>query len=301
MPAQNIAVSHADTGLVTAEVTRAERISPSFVRLTISGPDVREWRDLGFDQWFRLAIPVAGEATRFDRMSERFDMRGYLRYLTLPKATRPAIRNYTVREFRAELGELDIDFVVHGGDANDGAGPGTAGHSAAADRGIAGPWAAELPIGARVALIDQGCGFTAPAPGDPAPHVLLAGDESALPAVAGILRDLPADATGDAIIEVPDPADRQELQHPAGVRVHWLDRAATAAAPTAAPAAARPGAAALDALRALPSGRQPGGAIPSHAFVAGEQQLASGGRKHLVGTLGMPRDAVTFCGYWRQK
>ncbi|WP_440312260.1 siderophore-interacting protein [Leucobacter chromiireducens] len=281
MPAQNITVSHADTGLVTAEVTRAERISPSFVRVTVSGADVRAWRGLGFDQWFRLAIPVAGDATRFDRMSERFDMRGYLRYLTLPKATRPAIRNYTVREFRAELGEIDIDFVVHGGGHDDEHG-GT-------DAGVAGPWATGLPVGARVALIDQGCGFAATS--EAAPHVLLAGDESALPAVAGILRDLPAEATGDAIIEVPEAADRQELVHPAGVRVHWLNRANNPAA--------RPGTAALDALRAL--SREPGTRIPSRAFVAGEQQLASGGRKHLVSTLGVPKEAVTFCGYWRQK
>ena len=291
MPAQNITVSHADSGLVTAQVTRAERLSPGFVRVTIAGEELAAWRHLGFDQWFRLAIPVAGEATRFDRMSERFDMRGYLRYLTLPKATRPAIRNYTVREFRADARELDIDFVIHGGAAPGSAAPGGANpdgsrHDAAGhDGGIAGPWAATLPLGARVALIDQGCGFAAP--GEPAPRVLLAGDESALPAVAGILRDLPADATGDAIVEVPDSADRQELAHPAGVRVHWLDRAAEPAA--------RPGAAALRALRELDA------PAPHRAFVAGEQQLASGGRKHLVGALGVPREAVTFCGYWRQK
>lgn len=288
MPAQNIAISHAETGLVTAEVGRAERISPSFVRMTFVGPQLRTWRHIGFDQWFRLAIPVAGDTTRFDRLSERFDMRGYLRYLTLPKATRPAIRNYTVREFRAEAGELDVDFVVHGGE-------GHANHpGSGSNAGIAGPWAETLPRGAHVALIDQGCGYRATETA--APYVVLAADESALPAVAGILRDLPRGATGDAIIEVPDPADQQPLHAPPGVAVHWLTRSS----------AARPGSSALRLLRELPM-RDPAPAVPDpaagefRAFIAGEQQLATGGRRHLLTERGIAKADVTFCGYWRQK
>ncbi|MFV0433993.1 MAG: siderophore-interacting protein [Leucobacter sp.] len=281
MPSTNIAVSHSDTGFVTAEVTRAERISPSFVRVTVAGEELAGWRHLGFDQWFRLAIPVAGESTRFDRLSKRFDMRGYLRYLTLPKATRPAIRNYTVREFRRagdsgdssgdsgrSGGELDIDFVVHGDDGSPGS-------------GIAGPWAASLPLGARVALIDQGCGYR---PVEGARRVVLAGDESALPAVLGILRDLPRDVIGEAIIEVPDAADEQPHEAPAGVEVRWITRAHGAAI----------GEAALAALRTTGEWDE-----PVSAFVAGEQRLASGGRRFLVNDRGLPKNDVDFCGYWR--
>ncbi len=56
----------------------------------------------------------------------------------------------------------------------------------------------------------------------------------------------------------------------------------------------RPGMAALRALQDLTP--------PSHrvnAFVAAESQLAAGGRRHLVGEWGVPKDRVTFCGYWR--
>ncbi|MBL3685551.1 siderophore-interacting protein [Leucobacter zeae] len=277
MPASNIAVAHATTGLVTAEVVSAERISPSFVRLGVAGDGLADWRHLGFDQWFRLAIPVAGDATRFDRLSERFDMRGYLRYLTLPRATRPAIRNYTVRAFDAAAGRLDIDFVVHGEGGSDGA---AAGASAA---GIAGPWAASLPLGERVALIDQGCGYRPVAGTD---RVVLAGDESALPAVLGILRDLPRDAVGHAIVEVPDAADRQPAGAPDGVDVRWIVR----------DPGSNPGAEALAALTGLPAWEG-----PVSAFVAGEQQLATGGRRHLVNDRGVDRSAVAFCGYWRAK
>ena len=50
------------------------------------------------------------------------------------------------------------------------------------------------------------------------------GDETALPAIAGILRDLPGDAVGAALCEVPLSADVQELAAPAGVEVVWLPR-----------------------------------------------------------------------------
>lgn len=270
MPSSNIAVSHADSGLVTAEVVRAERISPHFVRVTIGGEDLAQWRNLGFDQWFRLALPVS-DSTRFDKLSDKFNIGGYLRYLTLPKATRPVIRNYTVREFRGSSGtspaELDIDFVVHGSE------------------GIAGPWAGTLPVGAPVALIDQGCGYR-PVAG--ATRVVLAGDESALPAVLGILRDLPAESTGTAIIEVPDAEDQQTVVAPRGVDVRWIVRDGQADG-------AAPGAAALEELRSVALGEE-----PVSAFLAGEQRLATGGRRYLVNECGLAKTAVDFTGYWRR-
>ncbi|MDR5699655.1 siderophore-interacting protein [Agromyces aerolatus] len=263
MASSNITVTHAETGVVTAEVVDAQRISPHFVRLTVAGPELANWRDLGFDQWFRLAVPTS-EATRFDNLADTFDTAGYLRYLTLPRATRPVIRNYTVRAFRAELRELDIDFVVHG------------------DEGVAGPWAGGLPVGASVGLIDQGCGY-AHAEAD---HTLLVGDESALPAVVGILRDLPRDARGHAIVEIADLDDRQEVDGPDGVEVHWVVREP----------GRRIGEAALQHLIDLP----PLDGTVS-AFAAGESKLATGARRHLVNERGVPKASVTFCGYWRAR
>jgi len=76
--------------------------------------------------------------------------------------------------------------------------------------------------GERVALIDQGRGFD---PVDGADFVLLAGDESALPAIVGILADLPRDTRGLAILEIPAAEDAQPVDAPAGVEVRWLPRA----------------------------------------------------------------------------
>lgn len=257
----NIAVTHADSGLVHAHVVRTARVTPHMVRVTLGGDDVARLTSLGFDQWVRLAIPVADD-TRFDNLPSTFGMKGYLRYLTLPRGTRPVIRNYTIRQARRDPAEVDIDFVVHG------------------DDGVAGPWAASVRPGAEVAFIDQGCGWR-PVPAD---WFLLVADESGLPAVAGILRDLPQDATGVALVELFDAADRQETDAPAGVEVRWLVRRP----------GTNPGAAALPELTALdlPEGTP-------YAFAVGERALATGVRRHLVNDRGVPKDHVTFCGYWR--
>ena len=200
----NITITHAPSGLVHAEVLRSARISPNFVRVTLGGGDLHKFEFKGFDQWFRLGIPVP-DGISLDKLPDRVDKRGYLKYMLLPKNTRPVIRNYTVRDFRTdgpEGPELDIDFVVHG------------------TEGVAGPWAVAVTPGSQVAFIDQGCGWKVVE----ADSYLLVSDETGLPAVAGALRDLPREAVGHAVIEVADLADAQETGAPAGVDVHWVVR-----------------------------------------------------------------------------
>lgn len=262
MATSNLTITHGSTGVVLADVSAARQVSPHFVRVTLAGEQLRHLRQLGFDQWFRLAVPT-DEHTRFDKLPDTYNLANYLKFMATEKATRPTIRNYTVRAHRPELGELDVDFVVHGSE------------------GVAGPWAASLPVGAQVGLIDQGCGFTDP----DATQVLLVGDESALPAVLGILRDLPRSAQGTALIEVPDALDEQPVVAPEGVRVQWLVRDQRA----------RPGQLALARVKAI-TALDPG----TVCFAAGEAGLATGARRHLVSQLGVPKAQVTFCGYWKQ-
>jgi NADPH-dependent ferric siderophore reductase len=253
--------ARAGTALATPEVVRTERISPNLVRVTLAGESVADFPLHGFDQWFRLFLPQESGATSFD-LPERVDTLGYLRYLRMG-ATRPHMRNYTVRELRPRTGELDVDFVVHG------------------DEGVATRWVTRTRPGDRVALIDQGRGYDIP---DGTEAHLLVGDETALPAIAGILRDLPRDARGDAWIEVADTGDAQETGAPEGVAVHWVAR----------PPGSRPGATVLDAVRAgpLPEGRL-------SAYLVGEQALPAALRRWLVGAHGIPKSAISFTGYWR--
>ncbi|GCE77443.1 siderophore-interacting protein [Cellulomonas biazotea] len=265
-----IAVTHAPSGLVHATVVRARRVTPHMVRVTLGGDDLRRFEYRGFDQWVRLAVPVRDD-TRFDNLADTFDTRGYLRYLMLPKNTRPVIRSYTIRDHRADgpdgTPEVDIDFVCHG------------------TAGVAGPWAESaatggVEAGTEVAFIDQGCGWVHV----PADHVLLVADESGLPAVAGVLRDLPRDTVGHAFVELIDAADAQDVDAPDGVTVHWLPRTGGEAV----------GDLALQALRDLP---WPGGTVA--AFAVGESRLATGTRRFLVGERQVPKSHVTFCGYWK--
>ena len=54
----SITVTHAPSGLVHANVARSERVTPHMVRVTLTGDDLRRFDYRGFDQWFRLAVPV---------------------------------------------------------------------------------------------------------------------------------------------------------------------------------------------------------------------------------------------------
>lgn len=249
------------TTLCLVEVKRTERISPNFLRITLGGEQLAPLTRHGYDHWFRLFLPN-GDDTNYD-LPQRMDPRGYLQYLRMPEATRPPMRNYTVRHHRPEALELDIDFVVHG------------------DEGLATRWATRAKPGDTVALLDQGAAFEF----DPdAEHFLLVADETGLPAVSGILRDLPRDARGTAYIEVPHAEDAQETGAPEGVRVEWLVR----------PHDARPGIRALDAVKnwTPPAGRL-------SAYLVGEQGLATGARRWLVNELGVPKKAIVFSGYWK--
>lgn len=257
----NIAINHVNSGVMHVRVARSERITPSVQRVTFSGIDLERLNWRGFDQWVRLFLP-ANDPSDLDHVPHRLTRQSWLRLQTVPFARRPQVRSYTVRAWRAELCELDIDFVVHG------------------DQGVAGPWSTRAVAGDVAAILDQGCGWPRPE----ASRVVLIGDESGLPAVAGVLRDLPRDTTGLAIIEVPDRADAQPTDAPQGVDVRWLVRRAGRSH----------GETALAELAdaALP-------VADRHAFAVGASRLATGARRHLVRERGWRKDEVTFCGYWR--
>ncbi|MFE9890340.1 siderophore-interacting protein [Streptomyces scopuliridis] len=61
-------------------------------------------------------------------------------------------------------------------------------------------------------------------PPDGIDWILLTADESALPAIAGILDSLPPGMRARVWIEVHDPADRQELPTKADAEIVWLTR-----------------------------------------------------------------------------
>jgi len=242
-------------------VRAAYRLSPSFVRLTLTGPDLDRFADNGYDQRFKLVFP------------------GGVR------------RTYTVRAVRPYLREIDIDVVLHG------------------TSGPASAWATAAKPGDRVDVIGPDAGYDGDHGGvefRPPPQartLLLAGDETAVPAVAAILERLPAGAYGQALLEVPYAADALALEAPQGITVTWLPREGAAYGSLLVPAVVE----ALPRLRA-----RPGGTVPDEpddllwdvpdAAAAGSFYGWFAGEAGVVRSLRglVDRRSAAFMGYWRQ-
>ncbi|WP_299037748.1 siderophore-interacting protein [uncultured Pseudokineococcus sp.] len=242
---------------VPVVVSAVRRVTPSVVRVTLAGEDLRRATALGADQYFRLLLPQPGQQR--PRLPETEEW--WPQIQAMPEDERPVVRNYTVRGLRPELGELDVDVVAHG------------------DTGPASRWALRVVPGDEVGVILQDTCYAPPAT---TTHVLLVADATAVPAAAGILAGLPAEVTATVLVEVPSREDAPELPVRAGVDVRWR-------------AAGDQGSLLAD-LQALP--------LPVeglYAWVAGEASLATTVRRHLVRDRGADKDAVYFCGYWRDQ
>lgn len=178
---------------------------------------------------------------------------------------RPQVRYYTVRRFRAGTNEIEIDFVMH-----ENEGPGSA-------------FAARALPGAI-------CGMAGPA-GRVAPKAgwtLFAGDETALPAIARMLEDMPRDAQGLAFVEVDSERDEIPLSTPAGVAVTWLRRDGAPAGTTDL------------LLRAVEAAQIPG-TEDVFLWAACEIMAAKAIRKHVRSVRGLARDRHLVVGYWERK
>ena len=254
--------------LLHLTVVRTERIAPHWMRVTLGGGEIDRFTFRGYDQWFRLFLPIGGEEGLERIPAKANGLLGYLRFLRIPEGVRPVMRNYTVRAYRAAStdrgAEIDVDFVLHG--HGDAAGP-------------ASGWAERAQPGESVVIIDEGLGFN-PARG--VERVVLVADETGAPAVAGVCASLPASATGVALIEAPSAEDTLAFEAPAGVDVRWLVRDADAA----------PGSLALAELERLTP------TPDAHHFIVGEQHLPTAARRHLVAQ-GVDKAAISFIGYWR--
>ncbi|MHC0431179.1 siderophore-interacting protein [Streptomyces sp. O3] len=271
----------ADRRLLQVEVVRSERISPHFVRVTFGGEDLADFRPMGADQWGRLFFRREGQEPL--RLPTSSGSGWFAQCLLMGQATRPWIRNYTVRAFRPEALEFDVEFVVHGdgdghGDGHGDAGPG----SGFASRAVPGE-----PVG----FLDEGISHVPP---DGARQLLVA-DESAVPAALAVLESARADTEGLALLEVPSEEDVREVRAPSGMDVRWLPRTgADTGTGTDTGNGSDPGRLALEALTeaALPD-------APYYAWIAGESGLATGARRFLNRERGVPKSAISFIGYWR--
>ncbi|GHI96653.1 siderophore-interacting protein [Streptomyces olivaceus] len=238
----------------TAQVVRTERLTPHMQRVVLGGEGLAAFAaDTCTDHYVKLLFPAGGatypEPFDMERIREEF-----------PREQWPVTRTYTVRHWDAEHREMTLDFVIHG------------------DEGLAGPWAQRVRPGETVLFMGPGGAY---APDTTADWHLLAGDESALPAIARSLEALPDGARAFVFVEVDGPEEEQKID--SDVEVVWLHRGD------------RPvGRALVEAVRALdfPEGRL-------HAFVHGEAACVKELRRYLRVEREIPREDLSISGYWR--
>ncbi|MEU6574637.1 siderophore-interacting protein [Streptomyces sp. NPDC046805] len=238
----------------SARIVRTERLTPNMQRVVLGGDGLADFSAGAWtDHYVKLLFPADGVT-----YPEPFDLQRI--HAEFPRAHWPVTRTYTVRGWDAAQRELTLDFVVHG------------------DEGLAGPWARHAQPGETVRFLGPGGAYT---PDVTADWHLLAGDESALPAIACTLEALPAGARAHAFIEVAGPEEEQKID--SGVEVVWLHRGDR---PT--------GEALIRAVRALefPEGRV-------HAFVHGEAAFVKELRHLLRVEHAIPREDLSISGYWR--
>lgn len=182
-------MSAPDDGFRCMRVIASHRIAPRMQRLRLAGDDLHRF-DTDANLHVRLHVPALPDSAAAERNGQPFDDPAAL-----------ATRYYTIRRIDAVAGWVDIDFVLHEA-------PGPAGNFARYARpgdicGMSGP-----------------CGLGV----KPARHYLLAGDETALPAIARIAETLPGEAAGEILLEVDGPEDQLPLTCPSGMACRWIFR-----------------------------------------------------------------------------
>jgi len=291
------------------QVSRVERLAPHFTSVTFAGDELGDFGTAGLDQRVKVVLPLP--EIGFAAFPDGEDW--YSAWRELPGELRNPFRTYTVRAVRPEQREVDIVFVAHG------------------DAGPASAWAEAAAPGDEIVLIgpdERSPGRTVGIDWRPGnvETLLLAGDETAAPAIASILESLPADATGVALIEVPAAGDRLDVRAPAGVEVRWLPRAESGCThgdrlvPAVRDWVVRHMAArgltadAADAVEVtdtadaepvdldsplwdVPDGHSLDG--DCYAWLAGEASAITTLRRFLVREAGLDRRQVAFMGYWR--
>ncbi|MBT2514163.1 siderophore-interacting protein [Arthrobacter sp. ISL-30] len=199
--------------------------TPRLRRVTFTGTALQRFGVPGprQDVRIRMLLPVPGyDLDPIGGPEGQLQEGWYQDWLRGELPGRGWIRTYTVRALRTVAGgqELDVDFVIHSAPEGSTA-PGS-------------DWAQAATVGTRVSFI--GPDSTAISAATPlcdmgirwnpqgAQQVLLAGDETAVPAISSILETLPAHITGHAFLEVSDPRDFLDIGTGSGVRITWLAR-----------------------------------------------------------------------------
>ncbi|MBQ7804783.1 siderophore-interacting protein [Rhodococcus sp. (in: high G+C Gram-positive bacteria)] len=250
------------------EVRRVTDVTPGMRRVTLTGAQLDTFTNAdgfaepafvstGFDDDLRLLFAYPGETDPVLPVIVDGTV-------TFAAGRRPLARAYTVRRYDPRTSELDVDFVVHGG-------------------GVATTWARDAGPGDRMHIAGPSVSQGLP---EDCEYLLVVGDETAIPAIARLLEELPADARGHVFVEIADSAHIQSVRELPGVSVTWLPREG-----------AEPGTNSL-LLDAVSAVEWPDGRV--FAWLAGEQATIRSLRRHLIRDRGIAKTDIDFTGYWKR-
>lgn len=238
------------------QVVHTERLTPNMQRIVVGGDALEGFDSRSPDDHVKLFFTNAEGEFVLPELTEQGP-----RY---PEGKQPSpARDYTPRFYDADAGELVLDFVLHGD------GPAT---SWAATAKVGDELVVAGPRGSHVVADDFDC------------YVLI-GDETALPAIARRLEELPEGAVAEVFIEIPEEGDRQPLESSAQVTVSWFERNGFDAASSTL----------LE--DALVDFEQPDG--DTHYWIATESKRARMMRKFVEGHLQVPKEWIRATGYWK--
>lgn len=238
------------------QVTATERFASSFIRITLGGDELDGFESPGFDDHVKLFFP---DATTGELRLPELGPNGPV----WPEGTKPVMRDYTPRFFDGNARTLVIDFALHE------AGPATA-------------WALHAKPGDWLGIGGPKGSFIVPIEYD---FHLLAGDETAVPAIARRLEELPASKHVIALIEIDNVGDEIPLTSAAHVEIIWCYRKGAHAGTTTV---------IKDALEniTLPAG-------DGYAWIACETKAARVIRSYLVKERNLNPKWVKAAGYWQ--
>lgn len=173
-------------------------------------------------------------------------------------------RAYTICAFREETGELELDFVLH-------------------SHGALSTWAMSAQVNDRIDIAGPRSGFRI---GEGTRHLLIGGDETALPAIRSIVEALPSTVKVDAFIEIPDIRDAQPIDTQSAISLTWLARSGSTVLPVDALSNAMINADFSD--------------TESELWFAAEATPVRAVRKHYLADRKIHKSRVCLSGYWKK-
>ncbi|MGI4813268.1 MAG: siderophore-interacting protein [Janthinobacterium lividum] len=239
------------------QVKRVQHVTPHLVRITLSGDDLEGFQSASFDDHIKVFFPVPGAAKPV------MPALGPDGPVLVDAAARPVARDFTPRRYDAAAGELDIEFALHAG------GPATT-------------WAAQAKVGQYLGIGGPRGSMIIPTGFD---WHLLIGDETALPAIARRLEELPASTRVASLIEVADPSARIEFKTNAELYAQWCYRRGSTDGETGLPAALR--------QMFRPDGE-------GYVWAAGESTVIRAVRKILCDEQGIDKHRIRAASYWKR-